>query len=190
MTFRITRHVKVIVPEAFRAKEKPVDAIDDSGSKGLKRVLEKSLVLFPVVSVGSTAAVAGFAQTNLAFLGAPNILGLFILTMATSATSLMVVPSMIRHSIDNGTNRYWPGKPKPQYVAKQNFLLPTIEPFAEWDNVFLPFAVEAFNGVSVTDEAGNQRKPIRLHTDNYVELRTEARKQGINYSLVEAQKIT
>lgn len=189
MTFRITRHVKVVIPEVFRAKAKPVAIMGTNDSKGFKRVMQKSIIGIPVIGAGSTAAVAGFAPA-LAFLGEGGAAGLFVATLVASMASIIVVPCMIKYSIDEGSNKYWPGKPKKVYRMEPSYKLPTIEPFAEWDNVFLPFAVEAFNGVSVVNEAGNQRKPIRLHTDNYVELRTETRKQGINYSLIEAQKIT
>lgn len=189
MTFRITRHVKVVIPEVFRSKAKPVAVMGSNESKGFKRVMQKSIIGIPVASAGSTAAVAGFAPA-LSFLGEGGVAGLFMVTMVATMTSIILVPSMIKYSIDNGTNKYWPGKPKKTYRMEPSYELPTVEPFAEWDNVFLPFAVEAFNGVSVTNEAGNQRKPIRLHTDNYVEFRTESRKQGYNYSLVEAKKIS
>jgi hypothetical protein len=188
MTFRITRHAKVIVPESFRVTENNAADVAKNESKGIKRVMQKSIIGIPVISAGSAAAVAGFAPA-LNSLGAGMAAGLFLATMVASMSSLIIVPCMIKYSIDNGTKKYWPGRATIKSFNPPD-RVPTIEPFAEWDNVFLPFTVEAFNGVSVKDESGNTRKPIRLHTGNYIELRTETRKQGIDYSLVEAQKIS
>lgn len=187
MTFRITRHVRVTVPTVFKqesSKEVATKPVEES--KGLKRIAQKSIFMVPVVSLGSTLSVAAFAQTSLSFLGSANILGLFLLGLVTSMTTLFIVPGMIKHSMNNGSMKYFPGKASLKSINQKK--PSTIEPFADWDNVFLPYVVEAFNGVSVKDENGQNRKPVKLHTNHYVELRTKPRTQNIDYSMVEAQQ--
>jgi hypothetical protein len=187
MTFQITRHARISVPKSLRSTgySKDISVINDEPRR-VKKVLQKSLFMVPVVSIGSTTGVVVSAQSSLAFLGSENILGLFLLTMVVSLSSLFIVPAMIKHSIDNGSRKYFPGKPTAKYQLES---IDKVEPFAEWDKVFLPYAVESFNGVSIKDAEGYSRKPIRLHTNHYVELRTASRTENIDYSMIEAQQI-
>lgn len=64
----------------------------------------------------------------------------------------------------------------------------SISPYAEWDNVFLPYAVESFNGVAVVNPDGTKHKPVRFEDKYYVEFRLASKTENIDYTLIEAQQ--
>lgn len=187
MTFHITRHAQISVPvvlqQQFRTKEL---AVPQKESKGIKKFLQKSIFMIPVTGVGSGFGMLAVSPDQLASFGSNATMGIFLAIMATTMIGLLVVPTMMQMSIEDGSKKYFPGKA----VTKIRLDKPEkIEPYAEWDKVFLPYATESFNGVQVKDAEGNSRKPVRLYLRNYIELRTEPKTEDIDYTLVEAQKI-
>lgn len=185
MTYQITRHARIAIPKALKPMFTIQKEISQEESKGFKKFCQKSLVVLPISSFGFLGGMTVFSP-SLASIGlVSGTIGYSALVVG-SAVTLAVTAVPILKDISTGRRKYLPGKNEKTYVDSS---IKDIEPYAEWDNVFLPYAVEAFNGVKVKDSTGSMRDPIRLHTTPYVEFRTAPRTTGIEPSVMEAMKI-
>lgn len=187
MTFHITRHAQLSIPDVLQQQFVTQElTVPQKESKGIKRFLQKSIFMIPVTGVGSGFGMLAVSPDQLSSLGSAATLGIFLAIMATTTVGLLVVPAMIQMSINDGSKKYVPGKSTYKASPKK---VEKIEPYAEWDKVFLPYAVESFNGGKVKDAEGNPRKAVRLPLERYIELRTQPKTENIDYLLVEAQQV-
>lgn len=186
MTYHITRHARISVPKALKPMFTVKSETVQEESKGLKRLAQKSVSFLPVPAFGILAGINIF-EPSLAVIGliagSPGHVALTI----GSAITIMASAVPILKDAYTGRRKYLPGKTHPGYTHSS---IKDIEPYAEWDNVFLPYAVESFNGVKVKSSDGEYRKPIHLHTTPYIEFRTKSREDYIDYSVLEAQKLS
>lgn len=187
MTYHITRHARIRLPKTF----KPVTVEQthpELESKGAKRILQKSVGILPISAFGALAGIT-IAEPSIGAIGLASGTVGYMAVVAGSVATLLAAACPIFKDITTGRRKYLPGKSEPIKKVKTHKSDQDIEPYSEWDNVFLPYAVEAFNGVKVKASDGEceYRKPIKLNTDPYIEFRTATRTTGINPSVVEAQ---
>lgn len=185
MTYRITRHARLYIPKALKLVMEIEQTDLEPETKGIKRLLQKSIVIMPIPAMGVLTGVSVLEPTFGAIALTAGTAG-YTAVMAGSAVTFITAAGLIFKDLSTGRRKYLPGKSKPIQKRKP---VQEIEPYAEWDNVFLPYAVESFNGVEVKGSDGSSRNPIKLYTTPYVEFRTAPRTTGIDPSVMEAQKL-
>lgn len=186
MTYEITRHARISIPNALKPAFTVKNSLQIEESKGVKRFFQKTLGLLPVPALGVLAGASVF-NPALASIGlSAGTAGYTALILGSGAT-LVVAAFTVLDDISSGRRKYLPGKDKECFTNEQTT---QIEPYAEWDKVFLPYAVESFNGVKVKDAEGKLRDPVHLYTTPYIEFRTKPREEYIDYSVMEAQKVS
>lgn len=184
MTYHITRHAKIKIPKVLQPMFSADETTPEEESKGPKRLFQKTAGLLPIPACG---VITGFTvfQPSLAAIGLGAGTVGYSATLIGSCLVLLTTTVPIFKDIVTGRRKYLPGKSQ---LVPDRKMVKEIEPYAEWDNVFLPYAAESFNGVKVKNSEGNYRKPISVYTARYVEFRTAPRTTGIDDSIMEAQQ--
>lgn len=185
MTYHITRHARIRIPQVLQPSFTVEKPLMEKESTGAKRFFQKTVGLLPIPAFGTLTGVS-LLHPSLATIGfGAGTIG-YSVALIGSGIVLLATTAPIYKDLMMGRRKYLPGKSQTTYTHN---VIKEIEPYAEWDNVFLPYAVESFNGVKVKGSDDKFRNPVNLHTTPYIEFRTKPRTTGIDDSIMEAQQI-